>query len=403
MANVDQLDENGLQIKSLSVLVNDLETEFKDIYGDDINLDSNSPLGQQINIFAQGGADVRELITEVFNSYDPDVATGTVLNARCAINNVPRNSGVFTQVKIVIITSAIVQLQGLDNDYDNINGTGYTVSDDSGNQFILITTITLSIGTTTCLFRSKDAGVVEVTANTITNPVTIISGVKSVNNPSTATQTGTAEQTDVELRLKREQSPSKENRQFVDGLKADLINLDDVTDAAVELNNTKTTDSNGIPAKTIWVMVNGGSDTDIADVIYSHLSYGCEMKGNVKIDLTSSSGQTIPIYFDRPVSETLYIKFTLKAIKTGVTFDTDNIKAYIAENLSYTMGEYADSATIASVCLSAINSVSSNGIPLDVLISTDNSTWTNYLDTSVLNGQWSVSASNITISTGSNT
>ena len=47
------LDANGLTIDSLEEIITALEDGYKVIYGNDINVASNTPDGQQINISAQ--------------------------------------------------------------------------------------------------------------------------------------------------------------------------------------------------------------------------------------------------------------------------------------------------------------------------------------------------------------
>ena len=136
----DTLNANGLTVKSLSDLVSELETGLKAIYGSDINVDSNSPDGQTINIVAQAGVDIRELIQQVYNSFDPDNAEGTVLDQRVVINNIERQGGSYTIVPIDVTCNAITTLDGLDADFNEPDGEGYTIQDDAGNEFILIDT-----------------------------------------------------------------------------------------------------------------------------------------------------------------------------------------------------------------------------------------------------------------------
>ena len=94
----DSFDENGLQTATAPELLESLQTAFKEIYGDDVLLDSSTPDGQWLNILVQKGVDVRGLLMQLYNSFNPDNAQGSVLDQRCAINNVFRKSGTFTTV-----------------------------------------------------------------------------------------------------------------------------------------------------------------------------------------------------------------------------------------------------------------------------------------------------------------
>ena len=180
----DILDANGLTVKTLTEIRTDLETAFKDIYGVDINIDQNSPDGQMIGILSQAFVDIRELATYIYNSFDPDNAIGRQLDSRVTINNIERQGGTYTITPIDITVDRTVSLNGLDADFDNPNGVGYTVQDDAGNQFVLIDSDTLTAGTHSLSFRSKEIGEVNVTVGTIVNPVTIVLGVTTINNSS---------------------------------------------------------------------------------------------------------------------------------------------------------------------------------------------------------------------------
>ena len=81
----DILDEKGLQVKTLTELIQDKEKAIKGIYGEDVILESNSPDGQLISITAQAGVDIRERIVDVYNSFDPDKCYGTIQDSRYKI------------------------------------------------------------------------------------------------------------------------------------------------------------------------------------------------------------------------------------------------------------------------------------------------------------------------------
>ena len=149
----DSLDATGLVVKTLNEIVADLETGLRGIYGSDINLDQNSPDGQLVNIFAQAAVDIRELAQQIYNSFDPDLAIGRILDQRVVINNIERQGGTYTVQPIDIVVDRTVSLTGLDANYNDPDGTGYTVQDDEGNQFILIDSVELTAGSYTKNFR----------------------------------------------------------------------------------------------------------------------------------------------------------------------------------------------------------------------------------------------------------
>lgn len=393
----DSFDENGLQTATAPELLESLQTAFKEIYGEDILLDSSTPDGQWLNILVQKGVDVRGLLMQLYNSFNPDNAQGAILDQRCAINNVFRKAGTFTTVNISITTDRSLTLQGVDDQYNNPEATGFTVQDNEGNRFVLVNTQTLSAGTTSVLFRSETLGNVVVLPDTITTPVTIVLGVISVNNPTAATAIGTNEESDADLRTRRRQSVAISSYGYLNGLQAALLQLDGVNDAKVYENYTSLTDDNGIPPHCIWVVMDGGSSADIAETIYDKKSVGCDMKGDITYTITTPALTQFVARWDEADVTPLYIKFTIQPSTSGITFDTDAIETYIDSNLSFKIGEAAETSTITTLAQEAIDSVGGQGYAVDVLISDDEETWVEYL-APVVATRYSVS--DITITTG---
>ena len=391
----DTLNENGLQLSTATELLENLQTQMKSIYGEDIVLDSSTPDGQWLNILVQKGIDVRGLISQLYNSFNPDNTQGSLLDQRCAINNVFRRAGTFTTVNIDITVNTTVTLQGLDSNYNSVDGTGYTVQDDAGNRFILANTQTLTAGTTSVLFRAETMGEVIVLPNTITTPVTIVLGVVSVNNPTVASFVGSDEESDQNLRVRRRQSVALGSFGYLNGLQAALLQLDGVLDAKVYENDTDSVDDDNIPAHSIWVVMDGGNSDDIANAIYSKKTPGCGMKGSITYNITTPANMTFTAKWDEAETQSLYIKFDIQPIISGVSFDLDSIKDYIEKNLTYRIGDYVETATITQIAQEAIDSVGGNGYAVSVLISSDNSNWVEYLPPIVAT-QYSIASIDIT-------
>lgn len=394
---VDILDSTGLTVKTRSEIVGDLEAAFRSIYGSDINVGQNSPDGQLIGILAQQAVDIRELLVTVYNSFNPDRAIGVQLDERVAINNIQRRGGTFTVQPITLVIANTVTLEGLDGNYNDTNASGYTVQDNAGNQFILIDSETFTAGTYSRNFRARNLGLVETTVNTINVPVTIVLGVTSVNNPSGALEVGQNEETDAQLRLRRQYSVAIASSGYLNGLLGAVLNLDGVSDAKIHENVTNVTDSNGIPAHSTWLIVEGGANTDIANTYYEKKSYGSGMKGAVEIDITTPSGNIITIEFDRPTAADLYIRFDIQTTIAGTVFDQLGIKQYLVDNLVYNIGAFAETSTITAAAIAAIAATSGGGVPLNVEISDDGVAWVDFLDVATLDKQWTVDTSRITI------
>lgn len=397
----DVVNSSGITTKTLSELLNELKLDFQDIYGSDINLDSNSPDGQLLNIFAQAGVDLRELITSVYNSFSPARCTGTQQDERYALNNLVRKPGSYTTQPIDIVVDRTVSLQGLDANYNDPNATGYTVQDDAGNEFILIDSVTLTAGSHTKNFRAKNIGTVLTTVGTITNQKTVVLGVTSVNNSVGALQIGEDQETDAEFRIRREQSSAINSSGYLNGLLAKILALNGVTEAKVYENVTNSTDSDGIPAHGVWLIVEGGANTDIANVLYACKSYGSSMKGNVSVEVIRPSGDIFTALFDRPTPRPLYIRGEIQPTEAGFVFDLPSIKSYIATNLSYEIGEYAETSKPTGIGKDALIANGGGGVIINVEVGVENSTggvdYYDYIEVNAKDEKWVVDSSRITL------
>ena len=371
MAENDELNFNGLETKDNTTLVDELTTGFKDIYerdGETLNLDSNTPDGQLIELFAYAGTTIREMITEVYNSCDPDKCVGAVQDNRYQINYIERKQGTYTLQNIAITANQTVQLAGLDASYNESEASAFAVSDDNGNIWYLVDSTTILAGTTSLEFRAKEMGEVVPTVGTITNLVTIIPGVISVINNVGATSIGTEEESDSDFRIRRDRSVAVPGKGNADNLEGQLYEIDGVVAVKIHVNNTNSTDSTGTEAHTLWAVVEGGANTEIADIIYGNIG-GCGTRGNVTVPITTSSLQQMNIKFDRETVVPLYIKFDIYVITELGEINQSDIKTYIAENLVYNIGEDAETSKVTQVCADAMLADGGNGYALNVQIS----------------------------------
>lgn len=392
----DVLDADGLQVKTAAEITADLTTGLQNIYGPDINVDQNSPDGQMVGIITQAAVDIRELAVEVNAGFDPDQAIGIVLDQRVVFNSITRIGGTYTTQPVDITVNTTVFLQGLDANFNDPNGTGFTVQDNAGNQFILIDSVTITAGLHSLNFRAQTIGNVQVPIDTITNPVTIVLGVTAINNSSAATTVGQNEETDAQLRTRRQKSVALSSNGYLNGLLGTVLALPGVTEAALYENVGDTTDGNGIPAHGIWLIVAGGANTDIGNAIYTKKSYGSNMKGSVTVNIITANNTLFIAKFDRPTAANLYIKFDIKRTVPDFDFDLVSIKDYMALNLTYIIGAFADTSEVTEMAINAIANQGGGGVPINVQISSDGVTWVDYLAAPTLDAQWTLDASRIT-------
>jgi hypothetical protein len=346
----------GLQTATREELVTYFTAQFQDIYGADINLESDTPDGQLMNIFIQSVLDLQDLLVQIYNTFDPDNAVGVVLDQRVAINGIQRQAGTYTITPISLVNSTSVNLYGLDQTAEE----PYIISDNEGTRWVLMTTqLGLAAGTHTLDFRAEIPGEQLTIPNTITVPVTVVLGVTSVNNPNVYSTLGVNEETDAQLKVRRNKSVALASQGYLEGLLAALENIDGMASAYVYENVTGTTDANGVPSHSIWVIVSGtAAAVDIANAIYTKRNAGCGMYGDETYTITQVDGSPFVIRWDEVITRELFVFLTVTPID-GVTLpEIDAIKDGIVAALVPSVYETVNINSLAT----AVQAIDSNAL-----------------------------------------
>lgn len=331
------IDSSGLTTATRQELLDNMSAAMRAIYGLTINLASDSPDGQMLNIFIQAVLDVEDLLVGIYNGFNPDLAQGNVLDQRVAINGIQRQAGTKTITPITLVNSQSVNLYGVDQDVQDV----YTVSDAVGTLWQLQTTeLGLTAGSHVLNFEAALPGATTPTPNTITTQVTVVLGVTSVNNPTTYTTLGLNEESDAMLKIRRAKSVSLASQGYLKGLIAALENISGVTSAFVYENRTNITDVNGVPGHSIWCILAGsGAAVDIATAIYQKRNAGCGMKGDQYYDILQVDGTTFTVYWDDVVTVNLFIFFTVSSINGVNDPDVNSIRVGLVTDFTPTVYE----------------------------------------------------------------
>ncbi len=318
----NSISATGLVTATYAELVAFYTQAFQQIYGVNINLDTSSPDGQLMNIFIQSVLDLQDLVTQVNAMFDPDQAIGVVLDQRVAINGIQRQAGTFSVTPITVAVNQSLNLYGL----DQMEQPVYTIQDNSGTMWQLqVTQNVPAAGSYSYNFQAALAGAVLTTPNTINIPVTIVLGVTSVNNPTAQSEIGLNEETDAALKVRRQQSVSLASQGYYKGLLAALENIPGVTAAFIYENTGDTTDMDGVPGHSIWVIVAGSpAAVDVATAIYDKRNAGCGMFGSTSYIISQVDGSPFIIYWDEVVEQNLFITFTAGSVD-GINLPNINL------------------------------------------------------------------------------
>jgi uncharacterized phage protein gp47/JayE len=316
------IDTDGFHALGLQGWVDKLTTQYKGIFGDDLDLSSNTPDGQWINILAGDLADLEQLAQQVYNSRSAAGSVGAALSRLVRLNGITRKAATFSTAPATLSgTPGTVVPQGslVGSNIDSNKPTFATTAD-----------VTIGAGGTVgATVQCSVTGPVSAAAGELTKIQSVVPGWTAVTNTSDATP-GTNVEADPILRTRRAQSVAMPSQSMLDGLQAALRDLSGVADARVYQNDTGVPDEKGLPPHSIQAIVRGGVAADIANAIWLKCGMGVTKVGAQSLAVTDANGDSQTMKWDVAVDVDAYIVVALDKLTPNWSYLGDQIKNAIA-------------------------------------------------------------------------
>jgi uncharacterized phage protein gp47/JayE len=302
-----EFNQDGIKIRTFTEIIDKKVAEYKAIYGDDINTEQNTQDGQKIGIEANAILDIELFAQWLYANLDADFTEGQMLNIMAKISGITRQPGARSSVDVEIITDRPLTLP-VDWEAKDVNDAIWFTP----NELIL------AQGTNQITLSSKDWGAINAQANEVIFQNHIVLGIISLANalPSVL---GIEEESDADFRIRRNLSTENPAFSTIGELQSGLSNLNSVTDVKIYENKTDVLDTVlDLQAHSIWIIVDGGSISDISKTIAISKTAGAGEKGSITgsyveeiiTDLGSFFYTHEPI-FDRPTSLSTELIFTV--------------------------------------------------------------------------------------------
>lgn len=405
--------ETGFVPKTLTDLKDELQEDFRSRYGASIDVNESSNFGQLIGILSDRFAEAWEVLEAVYGAYDPDQAEGAAQDAVCAITGTIRRPATESTVPMtctgtpgtVLAAGRVASVEDIGTKFETladatiaaasawVNTTAYGLGayvTNGGNIYACTVAGTsagsggptsedtaITDGTVTWRFLGNGTGYVVVDAEaqetgpkiassyTLTVIETPVSGWLSVTNEEDAEQ-GENEETDAELRLRREDELLGASLSVLDAIRTRIANdVENVTSVIVFQNDTEVTNSDGMPPHSVEALVRGGDDQDIIDKIWEVVAGGITTYGNTPGSVTDpeNGGQTYAVNFSRPEEIEIYV--IANVVKDPDTFPADGATqirdAILAAGDLYVGGKDVHSNALKAACFGS--TVEVDGLP----------------------------------------
>ncbi|MCT7432488.1 baseplate J/gp47 family protein [Aliarcobacter cryaerophilus] len=361
------IDANGFKAESFTEILTRLSNGLKNIYGQDINLDQDSPDGQQLGIQANIISDFQDLALYIYNSMDPDLADGANFDKLLKLLARTRLPSSRSTVDIEMVLNKTVSIPA-----------SYTIKDLNNQNWIIGTAQTLDAGTHLVSFYSEDWGNITAEPNTINEQVTILTEVVSINNPENAIS-GRDEESIVQVRERRNKILEINASSTIGSIIGKILDLNGVIDAIGYENATDEYDpTRDMKRNSIWVIVKGGDIAEITEIIAKDKNGGTGQKGQVETvyieKFARKDGSVRELHhnikFDRPREISIHIKFKVSRKISTQSIDIEHIKDTLANKEFY----IAQNITVTEL-YSTIYSAATNYIATNLEVSKDGVVW----------------------------
>ena len=271
----------GVVAPETSEIKADVQALFVKAFGSGLVLDDSTPQGYLIdgitNIIAQKNADMLLLI----NQFNPAFASGIWQDALGNLYFLQRKSATPTIVQCVCTGLPGTVIPGLDNP----NGAAQAQNGD-GDIFVCTSSGTISAsGSVTLQFQSAKLGEIPAPANSVDRIYRQIQGWDTINNPA-AGVLGTNKESRIEYENRRKNSLALYATGSREAVYSRVFNVTNVTDViVVENDSSESVTIQGVELvrNSIYVIANGGDNTEIAEAIRNSKSGGCATNGEVSV------------------------------------------------------------------------------------------------------------------------
>jgi uncharacterized phage protein gp47/JayE len=301
-----------------------LETELKTVFGD-VNLEPTSVFGQFVGVLSKVFADWWAGLEDVYLSQYPATAAGVSLDNVVMLVGITRLPAVKTRVTCQTTGTGGTTIPA-----------GSQVANTNGNIFNSEADIIIP---GEGVFIANVSGLIPAIAGTVTNIVTPISGWDTVDNVDNGTL-GREQETDSELRVRRELSLAIIGAGTVEAIRSRISNdVLDVVDCSVFENTSDIVDADGRPPHSIEVVVSGGENQDIGDMLWQIKPGGIQLYQNPisgqTVTVLDSNGDNQVVYFTRPIVKYCHLEITIVAFSTEENFPLDGVSQIETKVLEY--------------------------------------------------------------------
>lgn len=166
----------------------------------------------------------------------------------------------------------------------------------------------------------------------ISEIIDLVDGLDEVNNFSFGTA-GRQEETDSELYQRYHKGVWHTGAGTAESIQANLLKVEGVNHAVVYENKSDTSNDFGMPAHSLYCVIKGGLDANIAQVILKHAPAGITLHGSRTVTAQDSQKINQLIKFGRPRKVYIWVNVIVNTFVDQTEFAATGYSTKIIENI----------------------------------------------------------------------
>lgn len=370
MADYRYINNKGVIVPDTSMLRNNVEDEFRAVFGQSINLSPETPQGVLATMEIENRDAIVRNNAELANQINPDIAGGVFLDAIWALMGGERINATHSYLS--------------DVEFTGIPGTIIP----KGSQALTITgaifetlspLIIANNGKINGDMRAKEYGPITCGVGQLNKVASSVLGWEKVNNLTHAV-VGRHAESDIKARRRRKQTLAKNTVSVAEAITSSLYELEGVNSLSFRENfNDKALVVDGISLlpHSIYVCIEGGDSHEIAKSLLRTKTIGAAFNGDIEINVIEpASGQEYPIKFSRPKEVPVFCRVSVK--KSNIDAQTiipNALEKWVQGEIDGDNGLVVGREVSPFEISAAINAVEPHLFVTKVELSTDGKSW----------------------------
>jgi hypothetical protein len=317
----------GVIVPDTSDLKNDVTAEYQEALGSDMNTTAGTPQGRLITAETAARANVVRTNSLTANMFNINLAYGKALDALGAMFGLYREGATSSSV--------LATITGVSGTVIPANSQASTAK---GVIFYLENQVTIpESGAIQATFLSQEKGEIACAIGELNKIIDGTFGWETITNEAPAVL-GTPQESDESFKARFPEGIFT-GKSLLEDYSSALSKVENLNSSYVYDNYTNevvTIDGVQIQPHSLYSCVEGGTDEDVAEALFSVKSAGCGYTGNTTVNVKDPVyGNSYAVKFDRPEQVLIDVKVTVNQESAA---EADLQQAIIDTILSYASG-----------------------------------------------------------------